>query len=139
MPCSAACRASAAMAPSSVSRSPTPAAGAEGAENSAISLPGSSATTKLVRPPSSNPASSPCSAFPSRRLPRACRLLRRPLDGYASNCALPMPCSSYSRRIASSIKLFGQLAPAVIPIVTGRRGSQFSVVISVFCVRDRNA
>ena len=41
---------------------------------------------------------------------------------YASNCSRPMPCSSYRRRIASSIRLFGQLAPAVMPMVTGRLG-----------------
>ena len=50
---------------------------------------------------------------------------------YASSSSRAIPCSAYNLTIASSIRLFGQLAPAVIPIVTGRFGSQLSVLTSV--------
>ena len=48
----------------------------------------------------------------------------------ASSCCTEMPRRSNSRRMASSIRLFGQDAPAVMPTVTFPEGSQLWVSIS---------
>src|ERR1035437_8663103 len=48
----------------------------------------------------------------------------------SSSCCTEMPRSSNRRRMASSIRLFGQDAPAVIPTVILPEGSQWLVSIS---------
>lgn len=50
----------------------------------------------------------------------------------ASNACTEMPRNSQSLRMTSSIKLFGQLAPAVMPMVILPGGSQFGVSTSFF-------
>src|SRR5256885_12572888 len=51
---------------------------------------------------------------------------------FASSSWTDTPRSSNSRRIVSSIKLFGQDAPAVIPTVICPDGNQFCVSTSLF-------
>ena len=51
---------------------------------------------------------------------------------YQPPVSVIVPAYNEERTIVSSITLLGQLAPAVIPIVTGFAGSQFSVRCSVF-------
>jgi hypothetical protein len=53
-----------------------------------------------------------------------------PCDPKISSAAIPR--SSYTRKIVSSIRLFGQEAPAVIPMTAGPVGNQSSVVVSDF-------